>query len=130
MSHTDIEISHTAIFLLLLSAMLEKGYAHPFSIGGPASKADMKALRVGIDSKAGIWEKGAPTLLVTSLHSQDEKPDEKVYNRVCDLNTGECGERIHTDVYETCQKVCIEDSCMIYVPYKVRYGENRAECIQ
>lgn len=114
----------------LRRAMLENGYAHPFSIGGPAPEADMKALRVGIDNKAGIWEKGAPKSLITSLHSQDEKPDREVYNRVCDLTTGECAERVHAAVYQICEKVCVDDSCMIYVPYKVRYGDKRAECIQ
>ena len=114
----------------LRRGMLENGYAHPFSIGGPAPEADMKAMRVGIDSKAGIWAKGAPKSLITSLHSQDEKSDKDAYNRVCSLTTGECSERIHADVYETCQKVCIEDSCMTYVPYKVRYGDDRAQCIQ
>ena len=114
----------------LRRAMLENGYAHPFSIGGPAPEADIKALRVGVDSKAGIWAKGAPKSLITSLHSKDEKPDKNEYNRVCDLTTGECSERIHADVYETCQKVCIDDSCMTYVPYRARYGDNRAECIQ
>ena len=114
----------------LRKAMLENGLAHPFSIGGPAPEADMIALRTGIDSKAGIWAKGAPKSLITSLHSKAEKPDKDAYNRVCDLTTGECAEQIHSDVYETCQKVCIEDSCMTYVPYKVRYGDKKADCIQ
>lgn len=114
----------------LRKAMLENGYAHPFSIGGPAPEADMQALHTGMENKAGIWAKGAPKSLITSLHSQDEKPDKDAYNRVCDLTTGECAEQEHTDVYETCQKVCVVDSCMTYVPYKVRYGDNKADCIQ
>lgn len=114
----------------LRKAMLEEGYAHPFSIGGPAPEADLAALKVGMENKAGIWEKGTPKSLITSLHSQSEKPDKEVYNRVCDLTTGECGERVHTDTYETCQKVCLDDSCMTYVPYKVRYGDARAECLR
>ena len=114
----------------LRKAMLENGYAHPFSIGGSAPEADMQALRTGMENKAGIWAKGTPKSVITSLHSQDERKDKDAYNRVCDLTTGECAEKVHADVYETCQKVCIEDSCMTYVPYKVRYGENKAACIQ
>jgi endonuclease YncB( thermonuclease family) len=114
----------------LRRAMLENGFAHPFSVGGPAPEADLKAMKTGMDNKAGIWAKGTPKTVITSLHSQDEKPDKEVYNRICDLTTGECGESVHTDVYETCQKVCIEDTCMTYVPYKVRYGDNRAECLK
>ena len=114
----------------LRKAMLESGYAHPFSIGGPAPEADLQAMRIGMENKAGIWGKGVPSVLITSLHSQDEKPDKEVYNRVCDLQTGECAERVHTETYETCQTVCIENGCMIYVPYKERYGDNRAECLR
>ena len=114
----------------LRKAMLEAGYAHPFSIGGPAPEADLQAMRIGMENKAGIWGKGVPSVLITSLHSQDEKPDKEVYNRVCDLQTGECAERVHTETYETCQTVCIENGCMIYVPYKQRYGDSRAECLR
>ena len=32
----------------LRQAMLENGFAHPFSIGGPAPEADMPALRSGM----------------------------------------------------------------------------------
>ncbi len=114
----------------LRKEMLEQGFAHPFSIGAPAPDADLQAMKTGMNNKAGIWGKGVPTVLITSLHSQDEKPDKEVYNRVCDLSTGECAERVHTDTYTTCQKVCIEDGCMTYVPYKVRYGDNKAECLR
>ena len=89
-------------------------------------------------NKKGMWEKGAPAFLITSLHSQSEYPDKNddgsykkhAYNRICDMKTGQCTVREHNDTYEVCQKVCIEDSCMIYVPYANRYKkEVLAECL-
>ena len=52
----------------------------------------------------------------------------KMRNRVCDLTTGNVVNRCILMSMKH-QKVCFEDSCMIYVPYKVRYGENKADCI-
>jgi micrococcal nuclease len=115
----------------LRKEILEVGLAHPFSIDGSAPAEDIASLQKAIDNSAGMWAKGAPTLLVTSLHSQDEKADKDAYNRVCDLRSGECKAETHTNVYEICEKVCVDnDSCMIYVPYSKRYGEQRAKCLQ
>jgi len=110
-------------------AILEAGLAHPFNLGTAAPIEDLEAMQKAINEGQGIWAKGVPKFLITSLHSQDEKPDKDAYNRICDISSGECSARSHTDVYETCQKVCIEDSCMLYVPYSSRYGGNKAECL-
>lgn len=111
-------------------AILEAGLAHPFSVGEKAPESDLAAMKVAIDSKKGIWEKGVPDYLVTSLHSNAEKADKDGYNRVCDVKTGQCEGETHTDNYETCQKVCLHDSCMTYVPYQFRYGKKKSECLQ
>lgn len=112
--------------------LLERGFAHPFSIGSTAPEADLQALQKGIANKAGMWAKGTPSSIITSLHSNDEKADQDAYNRVCSLETGECTQMTHTDVYATCQKVCVEElgSCMTYVPYKSRYGDAKADCLR
>ena len=114
----------------LRTALLEAGLAHPFSIGEAAPEADLLAMRRGMESKSGMWAKGTPSFLVTSLHSQDEKPDKDAYNRVCSLASGECSAVTHTETYQVCQKVCVEDSCMVYVPYSQRYGEGQAHCLK
>jgi endonuclease YncB( thermonuclease family) len=114
----------------LRKQMLEQGFAHPFSVKSPAPESDLEAMRKGMQNKLGIWHKGTPRYLITSLHSQDEKPDKDAYNRVCDLEIGQCETQDHTDTYTVCQNVCIEDTCMVYVPYKKRYGFERAECLR
>ena len=111
-------------------AILRAGLAHPFSVDRPAPETDLIALQTAIENKSGMWKKGAPQKVITSLHSQDEKPDKDAYNRICDLTIGQCNVETHTDVYTTCQRVCLYDSCMIYVPYKQRYGEQRASCLR
>ena len=112
--------------------MLERGYAHPFSMGSAAPEADIEALKKGMADRTGMWEKGTPVGIITSLHSNDEKPDKDAYNRVCSLETGECSKMTHTEVYAVCQTVCVEElgSCMTYVPYKSRYGDARAACLR
>ena len=113
--------------------ILEAGLAHPFSVGSVASEADLAAQQIAIENKSGIWAKGVPKLLLTSLHSQDEKPDQDAYNRSCVVNTGQCDKFTHTNTYTECQLVCTPElpaSCMLYVPYKRRYGAARAECLK
>jgi len=112
----------------LRKAILEAGFAHPFSIGSSAPQEDLQAMKKGIESKNGMWAKGHPSVLITSLHSQDEKPDKDAYNRVCDMSTGQCDAKTHQETYTVCQEVCIEDSCMIYVPFSQRY-RNKASCL-
>jgi hypothetical protein len=76
-----------------------------------------------------------PAGIVTSLHSADEGEGSgdasAIYNRVVSTSDGNAGERPHSDTYQTCQEVCIDDagSCMTYVPYEQRYGDTRAPCL-
>ena len=111
-------------------AILEAGLAHSFSIDAPAPAEDIAAMKVAIEGKKGLWAKGVPKHLITSLHSQDEKADKDAYNRICSTETGQCDAVTHTETYGVCQKVCHEDSCMTYVPYKQRYGNKAAECLK
>ncbi len=36
----------------------------------------------------------------------------------------------HGETYGVCQEICIDDACMVYVPYKQRYGDDRAACLR
>ena len=110
--------------------MLSQGHAHAFSVDAPGLEGDLKLQAQAIAKGRGMWEKGVPTGLLTSLHSADERDDGSAYNRVCSLETGLCEKSTHTDTYITCQEVCTQGSCMLYVPYKARYGESRADCLK
>jgi len=115
----------------LRTAMLEQGLAHVFAVDGPASKSNLQAQALGIAAKAGMWSKGAPEGVVTSAHSLDEKEGAtQNYNRVMRVSDGSAPKQMHSEVYKPCSWVCASGSCLLYVPYSMRYGENKAQCLQ
>lgn len=115
----------------LVQAMVREGYGHVFEMpGGTPNAEDMKAQKEAIAASRGMWLKGVPKGIITSLHSSDEKDDGKdAYNRVADPLTGMTRKVQHSDKYGLCEKVCIDGSCMVYAPFKQRYGKNQAECL-
>ena len=115
----------------LRRAMLEQGLAHVFAVEGAATDTDLKAQNIGIAAKAGMWSEGAPEGVVTSAHSLDEKEGAaQTYNRVMQVSTGSAPKQMHSEVYKPCSWVCASGSCLLYVPYAMRYGEKKAECLQ
>jgi len=62
---------------------LKKGYAHAYSIDKPADWRLIQAQREAIVKRRGMWAKGVPPQVLTSLHSADERPfNKKNYNRL------------------------------------------------
>lgn len=116
----------------LIVAMAGEGLGHLFELDTPPKPAAVAAQKKAIAEKKGMWKKGAPAAVMTSLHSIDEKnwDDGKAYNRVADTATGMTRKVPHTQGYGACEKVCMEGSCMLYVPFEQRYGQNRAVCLR
>ncbi len=114
----------------LRKAMLEQGLAHVFSVGGTASGPNLEAQAVAIAAKAGMWADGVPEGIVTSAHSLDEKEGAtEHYNRVLRISDGSAPKQMHSEVYKPCTWVCASGSCLLYVPYSMRYGDNKAACL-
>lgn len=113
----------------LREALLRAGLAHTFSVDGPAPAADIAAQGEAIAARRGMWEKGVPAGIVTSLHSADERDDGTAYDRVCDTQTGHAPKHSHTDTYGVCQRVCRSGSCMVYAPYALRYTDTPPACL-
>lgn len=118
----------------LAQALIEQGLAHAYSIDqNPADINYLKTQKMAQEKGVGMWKKGIPDFIITSLHSITER-DVKVqenYNRLISTKDGHSEKMEHKNEYATCEKVCLkEKSCMIYVPYQVRYGNNRPECIK
>jgi len=112
-------------------AMVGAGLAHVFAIGHPADPA-LLAIQADAQKRgAGIWAKGVPAVIITSVHSAAEGRGHP-YNRVCDTHTGAAGESPHDKSYATCEEVCAgpagADSCMVYVPFDHRY-RDRPDCL-
>ena len=113
----------------LTLAMLQAGLAHLFVVGDWPPVEQIAAQREAQSAHLGMWAKGVPPAIVTSLHSADEGRD-FTYNRVISTLDGSSSLVTHEDNYELCQEVCIRDSCLVYVPYDQRYGDDRAECLR
>ena len=120
---------------VLVIEMVQRGYAHVFAVEGDPDPVALEAQIAALASGAGMWAKGVPAGLITSLHSADEKRKGKSdnaqpYNRIADPKTGRTRKHEHSETYATCQKVCMHGSCMVYVPFTARYGKNRADCLR
>lgn len=115
----------------LRRALLQEGLAHTFSVEGEASAEDQVVQAQAIANEVGIWAKGVPAGIVTSVHSLDEREGAaQTYDRVCSTATGTASKTSHAQTYAACSEVCRSGSCLVYVPYSLRYGESRADCLR
>jgi micrococcal nuclease len=115
--------------------IIRKGYAHLF---GVEDKPDPVLLKLQIQAqneRLGIWARGIPSHIVTSIHSISEKKRDgserkEAYNRICDTRTGMSRVVKHKINFKTCDAWCYGGSCMVYAPFKVRYGKDRPRCLR
>ena len=115
---------------LLVKAMISSGIGHIFEVQSKPNAEDLKLQSESIKARRGMWAKGAPEGLMTSIHSQSENPEEPAYNRIASLSTGMANKHLHTQEYKVCQWVCQQGACMRYVPYQKRYGDERPDCLR
>lgn len=108
--------------------LIRQGLAHVYYLNNNIPAEILTTQQSAIIGKRGMWAKGAPANIVTSLHSRTEDLDGGAYNRVCSTETGRCMKRDHNERYEVCQTVEVEDSAMVYVPYDNRY-QNKPDCL-
>lgn len=116
----------------LVAGMVAEGFGHVYAIRPPVDEGLLKLQAAAMAAKRGMWAKGVPEGLVTSLHSisEDGGSKEKTYDRVIDTHTGLSSEIHHGQAYGACQKICHSGSCLVYVPFKKRYGAERADCLR
>jgi micrococcal nuclease len=116
----------------LTLSLISEGLAHLFFFEDTAKNEPLVAAQHKAQAeKKGMWAKGIPDVVVTSLHSIDEKSNKgpTAYNRIVDTKTGITEIRKHSNKIAQCEEVCIQESCMTYVPYTKRYGKNKAPCL-
>ena len=110
--------------------LIEDGWAHVFAYAEPADPADMKAQRDARAEGLGIWAKGKPETLVTSVNAEEGG---KVFLRVVSTRTGETRAEHQREDYDVCEEIChgppISGSCMLFVPYGLRY-RDKPDCLQ
>lgn len=116
----------------LTKAIISAGLAHVFHVGD--GDPDPALIRLQLDAqreRKGIWAKGIPAWIVTSIHSYGEDgSSKKGYNRVCSTLTGKSAVIEHDAVFKTCDAFCWGGSCMIYAPFDVRFGASKPDCLK
>ncbi len=112
-------------------ALVRAGHAMAFAVDRPAAPPLLAAQAEAQRRGAGMWAKGVPAAIVTSVHSADE-PDlgGGAYDRLADTRTGETRTIRHGDVRAVCEDVChgegTDRSCMLHVPFARRYRDRPA----
>ena len=123
----------------LAKDLISKGLAHIMFVNSEDYDADLvQAQQDAIHTKVGMWKKGVPDYILTSVHSTAEKSlaDSKAYDRFVSILDGHSVIRSHHNAYDTCEKVAYTPeegktaSSMFYVPFAERYGANKAECLK
>ena len=115
----------------LRRVLVSEGLAHLYRMDGQGDPQELSLQQSAIDRRLGMWAKGAPEQLLTSVHSKSEG-HEMTYDRACSLATAECAKIEHEQSYATCQDVCHYGSCMLYVPFEERYAYKGklADCLR
>jgi endonuclease YncB( thermonuclease family) len=113
-------------------ALVRRGLAMAYAVGRPADPRTLAAQEEARRAGAGMWAKGAPRRVLTSLHSLDEAEPgaAEVRDRVVDVPTGRAREVRHASRYGTCEERCRGEgpdrTCMTYVPFARRYRDPPA----
>jgi endonuclease YncB( thermonuclease family) len=108
------------------------GLAMVYAVDRPAEPRLLALQRKAQRQRLGMWAKGVPPEIPTSLHAVGENGGGATYDRVVDTRTGAALKRAHGHAYRTCQEVCVgggaDRACMVYVPFERRY-RHRPSCL-
>ena len=116
-------------------ALVGAGLALAYAMEGASPAALLAAQAEARRAGAGMWAKGTPARVVTSLHAAGEPGLEagRAYDRVVDAATGEARAVRHARRYRECEEACrgegADRTCMVYVPYERRY-RDRPACLR
>jgi endonuclease YncB( thermonuclease family) len=114
--------------------LVSAGLAMAFFLDGPPDAALLALQAEAQRAGRGMWARGVPAAIVTSVHSAGEPGAAgRAYDRVVDARTGAAVARPHARGYGVCEEVCVGDgddrSCMRYVPYE-RWYRDRPPCLR
>ncbi len=122
----------------LAKHLISKGLAHAMFVGADDYNQELVDVQQqAIHSKVGMWAKGVPDYILTSVHSSAEKElNGKAYDRFVSVHDGRSSVVNHSNAYSSCEKIAYSPnehetaSSMIYVPFEKRYGLAKAVCLQ
>ena len=116
----------------LRRTLVRRGLAHLFAYDDPADPKELELQTEARIERAGMWEKGLPEEIITSVHSAGSGSSGRM--RIVHVRTGETEMAGHRQELKVCSELCYGDkwtgSCMLFVPYKLRYIAKKPRCIQ
>ncbi len=95
--------------------LIGQGLAHTYSVNEEPGDPDLLTVqREAMAHKRGMWAKGVPRFVMTSLHSKSEGGDKhgQTSNRLISTTDAHSDKWVHNDDYAECQKVCHEVDMM------------------
>jgi hypothetical protein len=99
---------------------IRRGFAHVMSVKGPGISVLVAAQKEAIAKKVGMWSRGVPEFIITSIHSFDEpysKEKGSAYNRLVSTGDGHSQKWLHLTAYPECTIVCRRE---VQEPDKIR----------
>lgn len=99
----------------LATHLIGKGLAHTYSVNEEPGDPDLlKVQREAMGARRGMWAKGVPRFVMTSLHAKSEGGDKhgQTSNRLISTTDAHSDKWVHNDDYAECQKVCHEVDLM------------------
>lgn len=111
--------------------LLRRGLAHVYAYDDPADPVDLELQKKARMDEVGMWAKGRPETILTSVHSAGSGSSGNM--RIVHARTGETEMVGHRAELKICDELCHGDkwtgSCMLFVPYKLRYIDKKPGCI-
>jgi len=119
----------------LRDRLLAEGLAHVIAFRTDGPPEQLAIQHRAQNERKGMWAKGIPRAIVTSVHSAELRPGDDPataqrhrFNGMADTRTGRSFGIRHETVFRTCDVFCHSGSCMIHIPFDARYGPKQAEC--
>jgi endonuclease YncB( thermonuclease family) len=108
---------------------IRKGLAHVYNVDDRPGRIELiRAQRLAIQERRGMWAHGVPQFVVTSIHSIDEDPErEFAYNRMISTRDGHSDSMKHRETYGECQTVCMTEKQVDYARVDAVAGQLRED---
>ncbi len=89
---------------------IRRGFAHAMQIDDTTARPEyLRAQQEAIRNRRGMWAKGVPPFVLTSLHSASEDPTRGDHsNRLVSTRDGHSERWSHNDTYDECSFQCSE----------------------
>ncbi|MCB9738113.1 MAG: hypothetical protein H6747_02520 [Deltaproteobacteria bacterium] len=112
----------------LAEDQVRKGLAHVMTVTSSGGDPRVvRAQKLAIAERRGMWAHGVPKYVLTSTHSNDEGYEGRTYNRLVATSDGHSKKWYHLDNYKECQVVCSKERSYDEAALRRGLGTLRAD---